>query len=74
MPDIFVAEEKESLSQSHTGSVKFFTPGVKTKQGLGARYETVAERLVKERRIGGLRSFNIMPGRVRFETQEVREK
>lgn len=63
MPDIFVADQKS-------------TPGVrvKTKTGLGPRYETVAERLLRQRNKKATGAFNIMPGRVRFETQEVREK
>lgn len=80
MPDIFVAEE--IVQKSIPGKASSAIPGMKmrkgesfnTKSGLGARYETVAERLIKERRIGGLRAFNIMPGRVRFETQETRER
>lgn len=52
-----------------------FTAPTDKRAGLGARYETVAERLIKERgRSRPLSSFCLMPGRVRFETQENREK
>ena len=45
------------------------------KKGMGDRYETVAERLIKERgRTRALSSFCLLPGRVRFETQETRER
>lgn len=47
---------------------------VKVKSGLGARYETVAERLLKERRVGNFRTFSLLPGRTRFENQEQRER
>ena len=61
MPDIFRAEESNTI------------PGTK-KYGLGARYETVAERLLKERKLGQIKTFHILPGRIRFENQEQREK
>ena len=59
MPDIFVADQKS------TEHKKF---------GLGPRYVTVAERLLKERKIGRIKTFNILPGRIRFENQEARER
>jgi len=64
MPDLFVAkkEEKKKLSQQRRN------------HGLGPRYRRVAERLAKEREKGRIKAFNVLPGRVRFETQEVREK
>lgn len=43
-------------------------------RGMGPRFVTVAERLHKKRKKGKIQSFSIMPGRVRFETQERREK
>ena len=46
----------------------------KTKRGMGPRFVTVAERLHKQRKKGKIQTFSIMPGRVRFETQERREK
>ncbi|MDZ7587595.1 MAG: hypothetical protein U0946_07625, partial [Patescibacteria group bacterium] len=44
------------------------------KTGLGARYETVAERLLKFRKAGRIRTFSILPKLVRFENQEQRER
>ncbi|MCX6817075.1 MAG: hypothetical protein NTZ93_04360 [Candidatus Beckwithbacteria bacterium] len=58
MPDIFVAPEEKKVE----------------KIGMGIRYETVAERLAKERKTGKVRTFNILPRRTRFENQEQREK
>ena len=46
----------------------------RTKHGMGPRFITVAERLHRQRKRGKIQSFSIMPGRVRFETQERREK
>jgi len=60
MPDIFVADQKSNKGQE--------------KVGLGLRYETVAERLLGERKPNRTRTFNILPRRVRFENQEQREK
>jgi hypothetical protein len=45
-----------------------------TNQGMGPRFVTVAERLHKQRKKGMVQTFSIMPGKVRFETQERREK
>lgn len=68
MPDIFIAPPVPS------GSAKP-AAGVKQKYGMGPRYQTVAERLIKERgRSNNWSSFCLLPGRVRFETQEVRER
>ncbi len=65
MTDVFISKQKRphfaTLNRDH--------------QGLGARYETVAERLIKERgRPRPWSSFSVIPGRIRFETQEAREK
>ena len=46
----------------------------RTKHGMGPRFVTVAERLHKHRKKGKIQTFSIMPGRVRFETQERKEK
>ena len=78
MPDIFVAA-RDRIKKKNQPVIE------KTKRiarrninndrsGLGPRYRTVAERLSKQRKIGKLKAFNVLPGRVRFETQEVREK
>lgn len=60
MPDIFVADQKSDKDQE--------------KVGLGLRYETVAERLLGERKQGRIKTFHILPGKIRFENQEQREK
>src|SRR3989338_3393046 len=66
MTDVFISKQKRphfagAVSRQHAG--------------LGPRYETVAERLVKERRREKtFCSFCLLPGRVRFETQEARER
>ncbi len=74
MPDIFVANKKKDLpSKRVSRQGKRVESGYKG-HGMGPRYRTVAERLVKERQVGKIKAFNILPGRVRFETQEVREK
>jgi len=67
MVDIFVAKKRPAERKKMSG-------GERKKHGMGPRYRTVAERLVKERESGKVKAFNILPGRVRFETQEVREK
>ncbi len=64
MVDLFVAKRKERKKPPQQGR----------NHGLGPRYRRVAERLAKERERGRVKAFNILPGRVRFETQEVREK
>ncbi len=46
----------------------------KSRRGMGPRYITVAERLYKHRRKGKIMSFQIMPRKVKFETQEAKEK
>jgi len=61
MVDLFVAKTKKQVKP-------------RVSQGMGPRYTTVAERLIKERKLGRVRAFNILPGKVRFETQEVRER
>ena len=63
MPDLFVAKKQKKKR-----------PQQRRNHGMGPRYRTVAERLVKERERGRVKAFNVLPGRVRFETQEVREK
>jgi len=88
MPDIFVAKKKsiEGKRQvSQMGQVSQMSQmrqvrkgrqvsGKRKRHGMGPRYRRVAERLSKERRKGNVRSFSILPGKVRFETQETREK
>lgn len=74
MPDIFVAPEKEEPKYNKDAFSLRKGASFNTKTGMGVRYETVAERLIKERRLGRFKAFNVMPGRVRFETQEVRER
>jgi len=63
MPDIFVA-----------GPARKNKPLTQGREGMGERYETVAERMLKQRRLGRFRAFNVLPNRVRFENQEHREK
>ena len=58
MVDIYKAKEKKKTNN----------------QGLGLRYKRVSEKLLKERKVGKLRAFQIMPGRIKFETQEAKEK
>lgn len=83
MVDIFVASKSKNLPKKAKPSQKIsrkrrkeLLSGLKKKKnrGLGPRYVRVAERLHKQRRKGNLRAFQVMPGRVRFETQEVRER
>lgn len=77
MPDIFKAKsEQQKNQQIGRMDVVAQQMNVMTREhkGMGERYETVAERLIKERRIGRFRAFNIMPGRIRFENQEARER
>ncbi|MBU1323539.1 hypothetical protein KKE75_05785, partial [Patescibacteria group bacterium] len=70
MPDIFVAEQK---SNKDAPSLR---KGVSLdlKTGLGARYETVADRLAGEKNKNKLNSFLLLPKKVKFENQEAREK
>lgn len=63
MPDIFIAPGEKKVKEEEI-----------KKYGLGVRYETVAERLLKERKMGRIKTFHILPGRIRFENQETREK
>jgi len=82
MVDIFVSKkkfvgDKRQMSQvSQVGKVRKGrqVSGQRKRYGMGPRYRRVAERLSKQRQGGNLRSFSILPGRVRFETQETREK
>ncbi len=67
MPDIFVAQDKTNKDAPS------LRKGVSL-NGLGPRYETVAERLLGERKPNRTRTFNILPRRVKFENQEQREK
>ncbi|MDZ7586245.1 MAG: hypothetical protein U0946_00700 [Patescibacteria group bacterium] len=60
MPDIFVSENKKGASLGKTG--------------MGARYETVADRLAGEKNKNKLNSFLLLPKKVKFENQETREK
>ncbi|MBU1085211.1 MAG: PH domain-containing protein [Candidatus Beckwithbacteria bacterium] len=43
------------------------------KPGMGHEYVTVAERLVKQKNGSKLKMFNILPRKVKFETQEAKE-
>ncbi|MEA3354948.1 MAG: PH domain-containing protein [Patescibacteria group bacterium] len=45
----------------------------KLKKGAGEEYVTVAEKLVKEKNGTKLRIFNVLPKKVKFETQEAKE-
>ena len=75
MVDIFVSKNQKSAKGRGAGKEERSAKQMRRRDhGMGPRYRTVAERLSKERKLGRLKSFNIMPGRVRFETQEVREK
>ena len=73
MPDIFVAKDdntnKDAPSQSKGTSLTSLE-----KTGLGARYETVADRLAGEKNKNKLNSFLLLPKKVKFENQETREK
>lgn len=62
MPDVFVSK-KETLQSLPL-----------KKEGMGSGYKTVAERLSRKKRVGRLEAFTVMPGEVRFETQEQKEK
>lgn len=65
MTDVFIAKQKKP----------YFASFERQRQGLGQDYQTVAERLIKERgRHRSLSAFCLLPGRIRFETQEVKEK
>jgi len=74
MPDVFVAKKKKDLPSKRVSRREKRVESVRKRHGMGPRYRRVAERLVKERQVGKIKAFNILPGRVRFETQEVREK
>jgi len=74
MTDVFVAKKKKDVSSKGKSRWKKRVERDRKRHGMGPRYRTVAERLMKERRVGKFKAFNILPGRVRFETQEVREK
>jgi len=74
MTDVFVAEKKKYVPSKSKSRWKKKAERNRKRHGMGPRYRTVAERLMKERRVGKFKAFNILPGRVRFETQEVREK
>ena len=77
MPDIFVAESesnKDAPSPTTRSGLEAKASRTDLKTGMGLRYETVAERLLKERKPNRTRTFNILPKRVRFENQEQREK
>lgn len=44
------------------------------KTNKSAKYETVADRLLPQREQGRFKAFNVLPGKVHFETQEKSEK
>ncbi len=46
----------------------------KKKKKRRVRQVTVADRLSKERKPGKLGAFNVLPGKVKFETQDAKEK
>jgi len=54
--------------------VDIFVAKEKEKTGSGEKYETVAKRLKKEKESGGVKAFNVLPQKVRFETQDEKEK
>jgi len=83
MPNVFVAKRKKprkgeglelarhsSGSQQVAGSREGSTD---LKKRVGSRYVTVAERLVRQKNGSKLRMFNVLPKRVKFETQEAKE-
>lgn len=77
MPDIFVAPEEEKKNQQverMNVAAQQVNVMSKEKKGLGSRYETVAERLLKFRRPGRIKTFSVLPKLVRFENQEQRER
>jgi len=74
MPDIFVAARQQSSARQVRKKTKQKKAVKRQSRGLGPRYETVVQRLYKERRKQFLGSFCVLPGRVRFETQERKEK
>ncbi|MFH0942675.1 MAG: PH domain-containing protein [Candidatus Beckwithbacteria bacterium] len=77
MPDIFVAgdkEAKERLVNRMDVVAKELNLASNKDEGMGGRYITVAERLIKERGRGRIKTFSILPRLIRFETQEAREK
>jgi membrane protein YdbS with pleckstrin-like domain len=77
MPEIYKAKPKkrEVRNQSTFATRQAAQSSkLKARHGMGPRFVTVAERLHKHRKRGRIQTFSVMPGRVRFETQEQREK
>jgi len=77
MPDIFVAKnntDKDTPSLRKGVFLNSKGASLQEKVGMGLRYETVAERLLGERKQGRIKTFHILPGKIRFENQEQREK
>lgn len=74
MPDIFVAPENKKIGKMNVITDVVNVSNTEGKVGMGVRYESVAERLIKERKSGRIRTFTILPRRVRFENQEQRER
>lgn len=62
MPDIFVAESKTNTNKDAPS------------QGLGGAYIRVADRLKGEQRSGRVKVFQVLPKRIKFETQEDQEE
>lgn len=67
MPEIYSATKgKRYSSRSDLTTTK--------KVGMGEKYVTVAERLEKRKNGSRLRTFNLLPKMVKFETQEKKEQ
>ncbi len=72
MPDIFVANQKSNINKDIPSLRKGVS--LQEKVGLGLRYETVAERLLGERKQGRIKTFHILPGKsgLRIRSKERR--
>ena len=67
MPDIFVSKKKKKVRNYLKKDL------VVNKKDGGSKYLTVAEKLVKEKNGSKLKMFNVLPRKVKFETQEDKE-
>jgi len=77
MPDIFKAKSKFSGPSTDSSPSRSGLKGVPSRtdlnKGMGQKYETVADRLVKQKNGSRLKMFNVLPRSVKFETQEDKE-
>ena len=70
MPDIFVAGSKTNIDKDAPLQSK----GTSLKEGLGSEYIRVVDRLKAEQRSGRVKVFQVLPKRIKFETQEDKEE